>query len=309
MYILTTDEHAVRQACRHIKLPLPHSHKKQNGKTLIIAGSTLFHAPAFWAAEIASHFVDIVHVASVKENNIVFRQMKKKFHNGIVVSRSDIDRYAQEDDTILIGPGMLRYEEGRPDEITTITTPTELEQFSSEADQTAAVTTYCVSRFPSKKIVLDAGALQTVTARQLAKLKKSDTEHLILTPHAGEFEMCFNISLQGKQQHEVAELVSEEAKKLKAIIVLKSGDDIISDGTRTTIVAGGNAGLTKGGSGDILAGLICGFSAKNDSFASAVAASCILKTAADSLFVEKGYWYNNDDLIDAIPRVFAKIRL
>src|SRR4030042_3221729 len=86
----------------------PDSHKGQNGKILIIGGSSLFHSASIWAAEIASYFVDIVHYSSTVENNEVFLALKKKFRNGIVVSQKDLLHYIQEDDAILVGPGMIR---------------------------------------------------------------------------------------------------------------------------------------------------------------------------------------------------------
>ena len=86
----------------------PNSHKGQNGRVLIIGGSSLFHSSSIWAAEIASYFVDIVHYSSTKENNEIFLSLKKKFRNGIVVEQKDLDEYVKEDDAILVGPGMLR---------------------------------------------------------------------------------------------------------------------------------------------------------------------------------------------------------
>jgi NAD(P)H-hydrate epimerase len=86
------------------------SHKGQNGKLLIIGGSTLFHAASLWAAEVASRFVDMIHFASTAENNEIFLHLKTIFRNGIVIARKSIPDYMLEDDAILIGPGMIRSE-------------------------------------------------------------------------------------------------------------------------------------------------------------------------------------------------------
>ena len=85
---------------------------------------------------------------------------------------------------------------------------------------------------------------------------------------------------------------------------MKAVDDIISDGTKTVKIHGGNAGLTKGGTGDILAGLVAGMSAKSDPFSSAVAASLLLKKTAEQLFDTMGYWYTAKDLLSLFPSVF-----
>ena len=54
-----------------LKLTLPSktSHKGQNGRLLIIGGSHLFHAASFWALQVASRIVDLVHYSSTVENN------------------------------------------------------------------------------------------------------------------------------------------------------------------------------------------------------------------------------------------------
>ena len=42
-------------------LPKPDSHKGQNGKVLVIAGSKLFHAAALWSLQAVSHLSDMVY--------------------------------------------------------------------------------------------------------------------------------------------------------------------------------------------------------------------------------------------------------
>ncbi|MBI5356567.1 hypothetical protein HZB78_03055 [Candidatus Collierbacteria bacterium] len=92
--------------------PLPSSHKGQNGKLLVIGGSKLFHSSIFWSADVASKIVDLVHLTSpANENNQIFRKrLKEKFWNGIVVDWKDVESYIEEDDCVLIGPGMTRNE-------------------------------------------------------------------------------------------------------------------------------------------------------------------------------------------------------
>src|SRR3989338_8813397 len=100
MLIKTSSLNSIKPFLKSIHLPQPNSHKGQNGRILVIGGSTLFHSASLWAAEIASHFVDMVHYASTVENNEIFLSLKKKFRNGIVVPKKDISLYAKEDDAI-----------------------------------------------------------------------------------------------------------------------------------------------------------------------------------------------------------------
>jgi len=101
--------------------------------------------------------------------------------------------------------------------------------------------------------------------------------------------------------------VERMAQENSCIILLKAIDDIISDGEKTVVVRGGNAGLTKGGTGDILAGLIAGLSAHSDSFISAVVGSYLLKQTAERLFQIKGNWYSVADIIAMLPQLYHSL--
>ncbi|PIV70501.1 bifunctional ADP-dependent NAD(P)H-hydrate dehydratase/NAD(P)H-hydrate epimerase, partial [Candidatus Roizmanbacteria bacterium CG17_big_fil_post_rev_8_21_14_2_50_39_7] len=101
--------------------------------------------------------------------------------------------------------------------------------------------------------------------------------------------------------------VSKKAREFNAIILLKAVEDIISDGIKTVRVHGGNAGLTKGGTGDILAGLVAGLSSTSDPFPSAIISSVVLKRTAEELFTIKGYWYTVRDILSSFPGVFHSL--
>ncbi len=279
-------------------IPNDKSHKGQNGKVLIIGGSTLFHAASLWAAEVASHFLDMVHYSSTEENLEIFSKLKTIFRNGIVVHKKDILDYVKEDDAILIGPGMVRSEKA-------FQTESNFEKIVALKEESAysfSITHYLIEHFPEKKFVFDAGALQMMDKEWLKNLK----EKAIITPHQGEFERLFGQDVTSLSVEEKVNVIQKYAKEYNCVILLKAIVDIISDGDTTVIVEGGNQGLTKGGSGDILAGLTTSLYTKNDAFTSAVVASFLVKSAADELKTEKGYWYNMINLIEKIPEVLTK---
>ena len=141
---------------KHIHVPLAGSHKGQNGRLLLIGGSRLFHAASIWSLIVASRIVDLVHYASVPENNELIKEAKKEFRNGIVIERKDIENYIEEDDCILIGPGMERNKE------------------------TEDLTNRLLKKYSNKQWVIDAGALQMMDISLMPK-------NAILTPHHGEF--------------------------------------------------------------------------------------------------------------------------
>lgn len=278
MIIKTSDINLVNKIFKKFILPESNTHKGQNGKVLIIGGSSLFHAASLWAAEICSHFADIVHYSSTVENQKIFHQLKKTFRNGIIVKQEDLDFYLNEDDVIFIGPGMMR--EGE------------------EGDYSRILIKKLIEKFPNKKFVFDAGSLQVMDKQWLLRLK----EVPILTPHKGEFKKLFE-----KDANE--ENVKKMANKYQSTILMKSIKDIISDGKKTVIIEGGNQGLTKGGTGDVLAGLTASFYIKNQSIDAAIYASILLKKTADELFNSSGYWYNISDIINKLPKVLKRLVL
>jgi NAD(P)H-hydrate epimerase len=281
--IKSRDTSGIQIYLQSLAIPSAKSHKGQNGKVLVIGGSHLFHAASIWAAEVASHFADMVHYCSTAENNEIMRSLKTSFRNGIVVPRSVMRDYVQEDDAILIGPGMVRT--------------------GDEATVTETVTRSLLETFPMKRFVLDAGALQMMKAEWLIDMK----EKTIVTPHQQEFAQLFGRDVTDLSLEEKAQAVSAAARAHNTVILLKAIVDIVSDGDETIIIEGGNAGLTKGGTGDILAGLVTALRSKNDPVTSAVLGSFLLKRAGDELFQKKGTWYNNSDLIGSIPEVLNSL--
>lgn len=282
MLIKTSDIKLVKTFLSKLTLPKANSHKGQNGRVLIIGGSSLFHSASLWAAEVASHFCDMVHYSSTSENQEIFLSLKKKFQNGIIVSQEKLMDYAKEDDAILIGSGMVR--EGE------------------EAEYTHKLTKSLIENFPDKQFVFDAGALQMMNKEWLLKLNKP----AVITPHQKEFETLFGGSILNLTLEKKVEFVHEMAKKYHVIILLKAITDIICDGEENYLIDGGNAGLTKGGTGDVLAGMTAALSTNSPALISAISASILLKTTGERLFQSKGYWYNVNNIIETIPEVLKE---
>lgn len=224
----------------------------------------------------------MVHYSSTEENQEIFLSLKKKFQNGIIVLQEKLMEYVKEDDAILVGSGMVR--EGK------------------EAEYTFNLTKSLIKNFPEKQFIFDAGALQVMKPEWLLELKKP----AIITPHQKEFEKLFDVLIHQMSFTEKVKLVQNMGKKYNSIILLKAIVDIISDGDELYLVEGGNAGLTKGGTGDILAGLTTALSSNNPALNSAVSASILLKKTGEKLFHSKGYWYNVGNIIDMIPEVLKE---
>lgn len=273
-------------------IPKPGSHKGQNGKVMVVGGSSLFHAAPIWSADVASYFADMVHFSSVEENNEILKEIKKNWQNGIVVAQKDIYEYIKEDDAVLLGTGMMRSgnlevkgaEPASWDEVLRV---------EEEGERTYWITKFLLRSFPKKRWVIDAGALQMMDRQWLKSLETRP----IVTPHQKEFKMLFGQDILDLGREEKTAIVTRTAREYGCVILLKAAYDIVSDGERTVVVEGGNAGLTKGGTGDILAGLTASFYTKMAPVDAAVSASFVLKKTAEDLSRTKGFWFNNTDLI------------
>lgn len=293
---------------KKLYIPSPDSHKGQNGKLLIIGGSKLFHAASLWALLIATRIVDMVFYSSVQENNQIVKELKKEFRSGIVVPRIEIENYIEESDAILIGPGMVRSDSEITDQELSLK---EIINLPDEGIQSYFLTKYLLKKYPHKKWIIDAGALQMMKAQWLQELNGN----VIITPHPGEFVRVFNKDLPVKQtnmdviQHSsniYSKDVSEIAKKYNCIILLKGKEDIVCSPHHCISITGGNAGMTKGGTGDVLAGLVAALSCKNEMQLAAKAGSFFNKKAGEALFNKVGYYFNASDLAEELPVVIKK---
>ncbi len=261
---------------KNLYKPEHDSHKGQNGKLLLIGGSKLFHAASLWSLQVASRIVDMVFYASIPENNQLVQAAKEEFRNGIVIPRSKIDDYIKEVDCILIGPGLPResgIEEGD--------------------DDTKELTETLLKAYPDKKWVIDGGSLQVISPQVLPK-------NAIVTPHHMEFEKLFGTA--GNEN-----TIVEMAKKYNVVILAKGERDIVASPSESVEISGGNEGMTKGGTGDVLAGLVGALYCKNDAFLAASAGSYINKKAGDSLFTKVGPYFSASDLAFEIPQLMKRL--
>jgi len=65
--------------------------------------------------------------------------------------------------------------------------------------------------------------------------------------------------------------------------------------------------MTKGGTGDVLAGLIAALACKNNPFLATIAGSFINKQAGDELYKTVGPYFNATDLASQIPKTMKAL--
>lgn len=103
-----------------------------------------------------------------------------------------------------------------------------------------------------KPIVLDADALNLLSSDKglLTKIPSGS----VLTPHPKEFERLFGKS---DTDYDRLQLAQQKAKELDIVIVLKGHHSAIAaPGGQTYFNSTGNPGMAKGGSGDVLTGIL-----------------------------------------------------
>jgi ADP-dependent NAD(P)H-hydrate dehydratase / NAD(P)H-hydrate epimerase len=138
-------------------------------------------------------------------------------------------------------------------------------------------------------LVLDADGLNI-----LAQLPIDRWQHrlapTIITPHAGEWRRLFPLPTNRLVE------VQQQAAQTKTIILSKGARTIISNGDRTWVINNGTPALARGGSGDVLTGLIGGL------VAAAAAKTNLLDTVASA-----NWWHAEAGSLAAQERGLAGV--
>ncbi|NWG11229.1 NAD(P)H-hydrate dehydratase [Candidatus Bathyarchaeota archaeon] len=260
------------------------SHKGDFGRLLVVGGSETFSgAPAFVALAALRTGVDLAYVAAPEKTayavssmspDLITIKLEGKHLN--ISNVSALKNYIEAANAVALGPGLGLHTETK-----------EAVKAVIEAVESAA-----------KPLLLDADGLKA-----FAEFKRKLNTPLVLTPHAEEYAI-----LTGKKTpedlNEKASEVQKTAAKLGATVLLKGAVDIIADEKRFKLNFTGNPGMTVGGTGDILSGIVAAFLAQCiDPFEAAVAGAFVNGAAGDFVFAEKGYHMVSSDLMHWIPKV------
>lgn len=156
-----------------------------------------------------------------------------------------------------------------------------------------------------KPLVIDADALNSISLNK--EWLTLIPENSILTPHPKEFERLTKVVTNDFERHELQIAFS---KQHKVYVVLKGAHTCIttSDG-KSYFNSTGNSGLAKGGSGDVLTGLITGLLAQGyTSFEASVIGVYVHGLAGDITKDEKGeVAMVPTDVIEKLPNAFKQL--
>lgn len=164
-------------------------------------------------------------------------------------------------------------------------------------------------------LVIDADALNAIathnktsaspTSGAASYLHSIETVAAILTPHRREFERLFGAL--PTNDIDIPKLLRDIARNTKKVILLKGAPTFVAvpDG-RVFVIPAHNSGLAKGGSGDVLTGIIAALLAQGLSTAEAAVLGALLHQKAGRIARTKmgAFSMLPSDVIDALPQAF-----
>lgn len=152
-------------------------------------------------------------------------------------------------------------------------------------------------------LVLDADGINSIAEYSSPEIFLLARRKVILTPHPLEFARLSGKTVEFINANRLPVAV-EFAKRYGVILLLKGAATVITDGERVYVNTSGSTALAKGGSGDVLAGLISSVIAYSDDCLGAVAACAYLHgRAGDTLSAElSDYGVTPSDLPAEIAR-------
>lgn len=165
-----------------------------------------------------------------------------------------------------------------------------------------------------KKIYLNLDGTILFDADALFAIKEiinefSHKSKIVLTPHLGEMSYLTGLKVEEIKSNQV-EIASNYAKSWHCTIILKSATTVVaSEDGEIYINNFGNPGMAKGGSGDVLSGIVASLIAqKYTTFNASVIGCAIHAIAGDIAVKEKTEWaLTSTDLIDYLPKALNYI--
>lgn len=160
----------------------------------------------------------------------------------------------------------------------------------------------------SGTLVMDADALNTIAEYGMCMGKERSCS-LVMTPHPKEFARLIGKDVKEVLAHAV-EYAKAYARENGLVLVLKNNRSIITDGERVAINPTGSPALAKGGSGDVLTGLLAGTCGRGvPPFEAACVSSYLLGRAGEIAASEMGeYSPDATDIIRCIPKAIMSLR-
>jgi len=271
------------------------SHKGENGYVLLVGGSEDYvTAPALAGLAALRTGCDSVTIAAPEKVAWTINQIsvdlishKVKGSTLNIKNAKELAKFADRYDAVLLGNGLTRN--------------------SDKFCQTF------IKKFQGLKVI-DADALKSASFK--------DFRNSIITPHEKELEIMLINSgkdfllpkIRESNAKEKADILQGNLRYFlqnNNVLLLKGATDIIISRNKIAFNRTGNQGMTKAGTGDVMAGLVVGFLGKTkDMFKSAVAGAYINGLMGDLLLKKKkGYCFIASDILEDLEELERKVNI
>lgn len=281
------------EVAEHIPKRKRNSHKGNYGKATVVAGSEKYTGAAYLSA-----------VAAVRSGagyttlllpSALFPLFALKIPEALLKTTNDGGRYVFNEEIMAeIPKGAVAYGMGM-----------------DVSEEVAKGAEYLLSHHEGT-LILDADALNSLAAYRkdgLSGLLQNASCEVVLTPHPREFARLIDRPCEEVVENALP-LAQAYAKAWNVTILLKGAATILTDGKRTLINTSGTAGQAKGGSGDVLSGVIAGLCASAlDGFDGAVCAAYLCGKAAELATADVGeYSLTASDVVGYLGKAFLSLR-
>lgn len=254
------------------------SHKGDYGRVHILSGCVGYTGAPYFASEAAVRSGSGLVYLHVPQEIWPILAVKCRETMVFPLSEASLLEKLSKADAVLIGPGLGR-------------------------DPLRDSRTRQLARELQNPLVLDADGINAFSGH-IDVLKARKGRLTILTPHEGEFSCLLGCSLGDLDRAAAAEGFARESG---CIVVLKGHRTISAfpDGA-LYVNTTGNPGMAKGGSGDVLSGMILSLLGQGMSAEQAVPAAVWLHGRAGDLCASRlgEYGMTPSDLLQAIPEAF-----
>ena len=278
----------------HTKLKMPtrkqESHKGDYGRLLCVCGSAGMAGAAYLCAKAAYRSgAGLVEILTSEDNRIILQTLIPEAivtaYDSASIDLEKLKASVSRADAIVAGCGLGK----------------------SEVSQKILE---CVLRKKNAPTLLDADALNIISERKELFTLIKDT---VITPHIMEMSRLSKRTVT-EIAADVPTFCEKFARENELICVLKCHESAVSEGKgKVYINKFGNSGMSTGGSGDVLAGIIGGILAQNKCgelsiFDAAVLGVYLHSRAGDDGAQRLGeYSLMASDIIDSLPRVIKSL--
>ena len=242
----------------------PSSNKGDFGKALIIAGSPDYIGAAHLAIEAAlragAGYVGYLNEAPLCDISLL-KFPEVIYHRASLLDTEKYVSIAKGYRAILVGPGL-------------------------SVNEAVARLVASLIKSEGATLVIDADGLNSISRYLGADIFLERRREIVITPHPLEFARLLNLKSSNDVNSDRVGLAVDFAKKYGITVLLKGQSTVVTDGEATYINTTGSVALAKGGTGDVLAGLLTSLSAYMKNPTDAAILSAYLHGRAGDLLSE-----------------------